>query len=316
MSTLFKKPSELSVTPTIKVLIYGQPGVGKSSLALSAPQPVLFDFDGGVQRVNSAFQCPTLQVNSWEEAIAAVEELRRGEVPCQSIVIDTAGKMLDYMADSIIRNNRQYLKKGGGLTLPGYGVRKAMFVNFIKTISVMGKHLVFVAHEREEKDGENKTVRPEIGGSSAGDLIKELDLVGYMEMTANGRTVGWSPDPKYYAKNTCNLPAKDAVGTIIDNEGRVVGENNFLTNVFNKYMADLSRQRQQRKRYDDLLTSFRKGVESVTDADSANNIFTKIESYDKHVWDSKAQAERALQAKCQSLGLKFNTIDNKYESAA
>lgn len=45
----------------------------------------------------------------------------------------------------------------------------------------MGKSVIFVAHEREEKVGDEKQIRPEIGGSSAGDLIKELDLVGYME---------------------------------------------------------------------------------------------------------------------------------------
>ena len=47
----------------------------------------------------------------------------------------------------------------------------------------MGKSVIFVAHEREEKNGEEKQIRPEIGGSSAGDLIKELDLVGYMELS-------------------------------------------------------------------------------------------------------------------------------------
>ena len=58
--SLFKQPSELEVSTTIKALIYGQPGLGKSTLGLSTPSPVLLDFDGGVKRVNGAFQCPTL----------------------------------------------------------------------------------------------------------------------------------------------------------------------------------------------------------------------------------------------------------------
>ena len=45
----------------------------------------------------------------------------------------------------------------------------------------MGKHLVFLKHEKEEKEGDNKIIRPEIEGSFGSDLIKELDLVGYME---------------------------------------------------------------------------------------------------------------------------------------
>ena len=47
--SIFKKPSELTYNSTIKALVYGQPGLGKSTLALSTPNPVLFDFDGGVQ---------------------------------------------------------------------------------------------------------------------------------------------------------------------------------------------------------------------------------------------------------------------------
>ena len=54
--SLFKKPNELETNSTIKMLIYGQPGMGKSTLALSAPDPVMFDFDGGVNRVNKDFQ--------------------------------------------------------------------------------------------------------------------------------------------------------------------------------------------------------------------------------------------------------------------
>ena len=73
--SIFKQPSELEYNSTIKALIYGQPGLGKSTLALSAPNPVLFDFDGGVQRVNGAFQCPTLPVMSWEEVLMGLIEL-------------------------------------------------------------------------------------------------------------------------------------------------------------------------------------------------------------------------------------------------
>lgn len=38
--SLFKQPSELEVSTTIKALIYGQPGLGKSTLGLSTPSPV------------------------------------------------------------------------------------------------------------------------------------------------------------------------------------------------------------------------------------------------------------------------------------
>jgi hypothetical protein len=326
--SLFSKPADLKVSPKVKALIYGQPGVGKSSLALSAPNPVLLDFDGGVQRVNGAFQVPTLQVENWTQVNDALAEIEKGEFPCDTIVIDTAGKMLDYMGADIIKSQPKYGKADGSLTLQGYGVRKSMFINFLKRVAIMGKHLVFVAHEREEKEGEIKVIRPEIGGSSAGDLIKELDLVGYMqsfsyEATKDGkhviivdRTVSWSPTQKFYGKNTCNLPPVHAVATNIDEQGNIIGENNFLTNVFAIFEGNLKNTANTRATYDKLLDSFGKGIAEVKDAESANKVFEKIETYAKHVWDSKLRTEKLLAAKCGELGLKFNAIDNKYEAVA
>lgn len=314
--SLFKKPSDLNVPTTIKALIYGQPGIGKSTLALSSPDPVLFDFDGGVQRVNGAFQCPTLQVSSWEDVVAGVDEIKKGEVPCSTIVIDTAGKMLDYMSDYIMRKEPKMRMRDGSLSLKGYGARKIMFINFLFDVSLMGKHLVFVAHEKEEKDGETRIVRPEIGGSSAGDLIKELDLVGYMQAIGSERTVSWSPTEKFYAKNACNLPPIHKVTEIIDLQGKVTGENNFMSIIFQNYTSYLASLRHTRQMYDKLLASLQKGIEAVSDENSANECYQKIESFDKHIWDSKAQAEKNLQLKCQSIGLTYNESNKKYESAA
>ena len=313
--SLFKNPADLKVSHTIKALVYGNPGIGKSTLALSAPTPVLLDFDGGVQRVNGAFQCPTLQVESWEQVGDALQEIRESQIPCETIVIDTAGKMLDYMGAAIIKDNSRYGKNDGSLTLQGYGVRKSMFINFLKQISIMGKHVVFVAHEREDKDGDTRIVRPEIGGSSAGDLIKELDLVGYMSAIGKDRTVFWSPTEKFYAKNTCNLPPAHKVAVIVDEHGNVTGENNFLTLVFAQYENDLRRTADIRKRYDQLLVSFEKGVSAVKDVKTANEVLAKIEGFGGHVWDSKIRTEKMLAKKAGEMNLRYDPVSNQYEAA-
>lgn len=315
MSSLFRNPSELQISHTIKALIYGDPGSGKTTLALSAPTPLLLDFDGGIQRVNGAFQCPTLQVENWEQVNDALEEIESGSVPCKTIVIDTAGKMLDYMAAYIIKQDSTKGQRDGSLTLKGYGVRKTMFINFLKKVSLMGKHVVFIAHIKEEKDGDTRLIRPEIGGSSAGDLIKELDLVGYMSKVGKDRVVYWSGDERFYAKNTCNLPAAHKVLTIVDEKGMVTGENNFLSLVFAQYERDLQNAAAIRAKYDKLISSFGRGIEAVTDAETANEVFAKIEGYASHVWDSKMRTEKMLAAKAQSIGLKYDPINQKYEAA-
>ena len=311
--SLFKNPSELEINSTIKMLIYGQPGIGKTTLALSAPNPVLFDFDGGISRVNKAHQCPTLQVHSWDEALDALTELEKGETPCKTIVIDTAGKMLDYMSDYIMKNDPKMKMRDGSLALKGYGQRKVMFTNLIKRISLMGKHVVFVAHEKEDKDGETRRVRPDMSGSSLGDLIKELDLVGYMQAFGRERTICWTPNEQYYAKNTCNLPEFEKVPIIIDPQGGITGENDYLAKTFDGYANYLKQQAKVGEDYNALVAQISEDVTNVSDVDTANAFIKKMGEY-THIWDSLARARRLFTARVEELGLKYNKAKKCYES--
>lgn len=286
-----------------------------TTLALSAPNPVMFDFDGGVQRVNGCFQCPTLQVSSWEEVLQGMDELEQQPNDFKTIIIDTAGKMLDYMGAYIIKNDSRLGMRDGSLSLKGYGARKIMFINFLKRVSMMGKHIVFVAHEREEKDGDTRYVRPEIGGSSAGDLIKELDLVGYMQAIGTERTVSWTPQEKFYAKNTCNLPQVHKVETLTDATGKVIKQNKFLTNVFAQYDAYLREEANIRKEYDALISEIEDEVACICDVDSANAYIAQIKQK-RQIWDSVAHARSVFAARCNDLGLVFNKETKKYENPA
>jgi phage nucleotide-binding protein len=288
--SLFKNPNELSINATIKMLVYGQPGIGKTTIALSSPNPVLFDFDGGVSRINKAHQCPTLQVESWEQVLDALTELEQAN-DFKTIVVDTAGKMLDFMSDYIMRNDPKMKMRDGSLALKGYGQRKVMFTNLIKRISLMGKNVVFVAHEKEDKDGDVRRVRPDMSGSSLGDLIKELDLVGYMQAYGKERTICWTPNEQYYAKNTCNLPEFEKVPVIIDAQGGIAGENDYLTKTFDNYAAYLKQQAKIGDDYTALVDQIAADIAAITDADGANAFITKIDDYG-HIWDSKAKARR------------------------
>lgn len=312
--SMFKKPSELAYNSTIKALVYGQPGLGKSTLALSTPNPVLFDFDGGIQRVNGAFQCPTLQVQDWTEVLQALQELEKDSNDFKTIVIDTAGKMLDYMSTYIIQQDNRLGKRDGSLTLQGFGARKIMFINFLKRVSMMGKHVIFVAHEREEKDGDIRIVRPEIGGSSAGDLIKELDLVGYMQAIGNKRTISWTPQEKFYAKNTCNLPPMQEIPVIIDAQGKIVGHNDFMSKIFENYNNYLKQESNTRKEYDELISEIEGEVACICDAEQANSYVLSMKDK-KQIWDSNAHAKSLITDRCKELGLKFNKTTKKYEAA-
>ena len=94
--SLIKKSNELVIPTTVKMMIYGQAGMGKSTVALSAPKPLLLDFDNGVKRMNMAHleNIDTVQVTSW----SAVQQVLQEDLSAyQTIVVDTIGKMMDFI---------------------------------------------------------------------------------------------------------------------------------------------------------------------------------------------------------------------------
>jgi hypothetical protein len=310
--TLFKNPNEIEIKKTISILLYGQPGLWKTTTGLSAPNPVLFDYDGGVHRVHAAHRPVTVQIRNWGETNEAIAspEMEKFE----TIVIDTAGKMLDFMNSDIIAKSKDK-RPNRPLTLKEYGERKQMFIAFIKAVSIMGKNVVFIAHEREEKVGDEKQIRPEIGGSSAGDLIKELDLVGYMEAVGKERAISFDPCEKFYGKNTCSLPSLIKLPAIINDKGDITGPNNFLSNIIETYKNYQIKQTDLTSKYDALLDIIRENIELTTDQRSLNDTMDKISKFE-HIFDSKVKAGILLNEKASTLGFKFNKLQRIYEPLA
>lgn len=308
---MIKRPSELSVKDTLSVLIYGQPGIGKTTFGVSAPDAVLFDYDGGVQRINGAHQVPTLQPTNWEDTNLALQEIQNEMPEIKTIVIDTVGKMLDYMSAYIIKSDPKMAMRDGSLSLKGYGVRKQMFVNFIKQLALMGKNVVFIAHEREERRGEETFKRPEIGGSSANDLIKELDLVGYMYAVGKERVITFDPAEYYYAKNTCNLPAAIKLPVVVDESGK--GSSNVaFSNIVAQYKVAQEKRQDTTARYEMLLGLIDETMSAVVDVESLNEAMVKLFAMEQ-IYDSFLRVQRAVANKGKALGLTYNKIAKRYE---
>lgn len=318
--SLFKQPSELQPKFAISALIYGSPGSGKTTLACSAPNAVLLDYDGGATRLNGAHQIPTLQIQTWEQTQEALKEIR--ETPeIQTVVIDTIGKMLAFMEAYIKAHPTMTrgggaleLNRDGSLSLKGFGRRKQMFLDFIKEVMMMGKHIIFVGHDKEEKRGEGGNeivIRPEVGGSSANDLMKELDLVGYVEMIGVNRTIAFDPCERYYAKNTCNMQGKVEIPRLIDNFGNLIAENNFMVDVINAYQKRQQDNLKQTGEYEMLCALISERINVIQNAKDANDFVEWIGGVG-HIFNSKAKALTIFQAKVKELGLEYDKSAKLY----
>lgn len=307
--TKIRKPSEIVINPTIQMLIYGQAGTGKTTLALSAPQPLLLDFDGGVSRVNAGHQCDTVQITSYQDALDVLQEDLSAY---QSIVIDTAGKLLDYMASWLIARNGKLGKSNGALSLQGFGERKAEFRNFCRQIRALNKHLVFVAHRETQKNGDEIRYVPIFGGSSYDDLVTELDLVGYLEAVGRKRVITFDPTDRNDGKNTIYMPPVNDLPVTVDGAGIALPNNYISENIIAAFARRLETQKAINEDFAAIMDVIGGIVDGVSDADTANEACEKIKGL-QHVGNSKVMGAKKLNDKAKSLGLTFNKEAGRYE---
>ena len=192
-------------TETLIALIYGDPGIGKTSLAFTTNHPLLLDFDGGVQR--ACYRQTTVRVNKWTEVMDFQNSSEFKEMAPKTIIIDTAGGMLDnYVAEYVKGEDPKNKRRGGELSLQGYGAMKDVFAQF-KTWAKMQKvNLVFISHTTSMEEGDNTKFIPKITGGSYDILRQECDLIGYLTSNKNKRVIDFNPTDSHIGKNCAELP--------------------------------------------------------------------------------------------------------------
>lgn len=304
---LIKNPNELTPTVYWAGLVYGEPGTGKSTLALSAPNPVMLDADNGMKRVQKRFQMPSLPMTSYRQVLELLEGHELDAF--QTIIPDTLGKFVDFIGDYLMEQDPKNKKKGGGLSQQGYGAIKVEFARVVREFKKKNKYLLFVAHAKEVKDGDITKMRPDVAGSSGNDLVKELDFMGYVEMNADRRTISFSPTERYYAKNSLQLPN---VIEIPDPEK--VGNTFIQKYIIERLAARSVEDDAENKKYDELLANVCGPIAAVKDIKTADEALATI-NMAPVMWDSQRVAKTRLLEKITELGLVFDKEAKVFKKA-
>ena len=260
--SLIKKSNELVIPTTVKMMIYGQAGMGKSTVALSAPKPLLLDFDNGVKRMNMAHleNIDTVQVTSWNDVQQVLQEDLSAY---QTIVVDTIGKMMDFIITYKCGSRQPSIRDWSGIN--------AEFSWMTRTLSSLNKHIIFVAHRDTRKEGDDTVFIPALREKSYNSIVTELDLLGYLEMKSERgvqrRTITFDPTSRNDGKNTCNLPSVMEVPTILDKNGNPTAKNDFITTkIINSYLCMLAAKKAAQEKYDKVIEEIKEQIELITDA--------------------------------------------------
>lgn len=192
---------------TICLTVYSQPGLGKTSLAFTARKPLLLDFDNGAHRATN--RGDVVQVTDWKEiADITAEDVKDYE----TIILDTAGKALDVLAQDIIRANARH-SYGGALNQQGWGQLGVRFGAFLRKVRGFGKDVVLVAHMDEQKDGDAIKERLKIQGGSKDLILTDSDVIARISIYNKERHLVFSPTETSFGKDPAeigSMPIPDA----------------------------------------------------------------------------------------------------------
>lgn len=285
-------------------IIYGSPGVGKTTLALSAPSPVLIDFDRGISRVRAQHRQPTIVCSTYEEVLADIQSPEMAEF--QTIVIDTGGSFVTFLKDWAMREKGAKQKNGEFNSLKGFGFVKNefnYFTDYVKTI--LNKNVIYVFHSQEQSDKDgNPTQRLMCEGSVRNTVWNPCDFGGYVQMVGSQRMICFTPEQEYFAKGTHGIVGRWPIPELSANE-----PNNFMTRLFATAREHIAKEKElyapQREVYDIAMVEIRKIIASVVDAATANAAVEDIQNLD-HALTSKKEASALLTAKTSELGLKYS----------
>lgn len=269
------------------VVIYGQPGIGKTSLAFSASKPLLLDFDGGVHR--SEYRKDYVSVSDWQE----VANVQTADVDgFDTIIIDTVDTCLDYLAASIVKHNPKMGNRSGGLTMQGWGALKSEFSDFLKRMKSFGKTVILICHVTEEKRGDDTFFRPLVKGGSKDMINQVADLMGYYFADNNQRVIDFNPTDKWLGKNSASIPRL----TIPHLDAEPDYLAGVLTSAMNKIVAESEAQAQAREAFEVLKSAIDK-IETPEQIMALGGNLKKLESP-----SHQAMARKLLVEKASALG--------------
>lgn len=306
---MIRKPEEIQpMEKKIRMLIAGYPGIGKSTLALSAPNPLHIDCDFGIDRVEPKFRKPFIQPGSYEEILNDLKPENLTDF--DTLVFDTGGKLITLMSQWAIQQDYKYGQHDGSLSLKGYGFVGREFVRLMDyCFYTLKKHIVIVFHATEEKDGDNTRLRIKVEGQTKNNVWEPMDLGGFVEMSGSNRTIGFSNCERYFAKGTRGI---HGVYTIPD---LATSPNNFLTWLFSEYNKKSEEElvilAEQQEKYKKAMADGKRIIESVTNAESANNMISDMSSLE-HALTSENEIKAEWNKKINALGLVYDKAKKAY----
>ena len=179
-------------SPPWSIMIYGVSGIGKSSLASLADEPLFLNLENGLSRIHCD---KTKHLKTFDEFSNALSFCAKS--PYKTVVIDTVSALEDLLIHQIISEKK---KSTGAKNIDSIGDKKyfpygeggvvlrakwAYVMQMIDRLKELGKRVILIAHEAlhliTNPDGEDyQRVSPNINKKSVDVVAARLDGIFHM----------------------------------------------------------------------------------------------------------------------------------------
>jgi len=276
------------------VTIYGTPGIGKTSMACTAENPILIDTDRGADR--ACKRVDTILATGWNDVTKEEKEFAN----YKTVIVDTAKAVLDdYLMAYVIEQDY----KLGKNKLKAYGAIGDEFKFFINQRRSEGADLVIIAHAKEEKDGDTTKFSPDVTGGSKDLILRISDQVGFITTVNNKRMLTFEPTDRTIGKNVARIPSME-----IPNEN-APEYNTFMSEIIAKVKTSIHAQSIEQVEAQKQMDEFLLQVSDCTDSDGLMAVAAKCGDLTKSM---KAAVGKLMKAKAAELKLEYSKEANAY----
>lgn len=295
----FKANEALPERPAI-IVIFGDAGIGKTSLSNTCANPYTIDFDKGLSRASS--RGDALLPDHWEEV---QEHEKKGTFKkYATICIDTAKACLDdYLMSYVVKKDFKNQKNKQA----AYGALGDEFKIFVSNRRHDCADLLVIAHAKDKEDGDLTKKIPDVTGGSYQLLLRIADQIGYYTTRNNKRVIQFEPTDYSVGKNVARLPIIEVPE---DTDPRY---KTFMADIFSMVKASIVKLSDAQLEAVEKSKEFQEKIAACDTPDCLTDILVEVNTLPDHL---KIALQQVVRNKAKENGWLPNKQTMRYEVSA